>query len=73
MPVALRVTNGFAGNGDEFYAALLSAHEGLSDRQSAMLHTCLVLLLSNHIGELTVLEEALAIGRAGVLRKQETP
>jgi hypothetical protein len=71
MSQALRVTENFAGKGDDFYSALLAAHEGLTDRQSALLHTRVLLLLSNHIGELSVLEEALSLARASVLRDKE--
>lgn len=63
----LRTQDGFAGSGDDFYASLLAAHEGLSHSQSAALHTRLVLLLANHIGELPVLEEAIAAARADIL------
>jgi len=56
--------DGFAGRGDDFYEALLAAHEGLDDRESAALNARLVLLLANHIGSLPVLREALALSRA---------
>lgn len=52
--------------GDEFYEALIDAHRGLSEEQSAMLDARLVLLLANHIGDLRVLREALAAARRGV-------
>jgi hypothetical protein len=35
---------------DDFYAALLAAHEGLSDAQSHALNARLVLLLANAVG-----------------------
>lgn len=44
---------------DEFYAELLSVHEGLSKPQSDALNARLVLLLANHIGDRQVLSEAL--------------
>ena len=49
--------------GDDFYEALIEAHDGLSDEQSEKLNTRLILLLANHIGELNVLREALEIAR----------
>lgn len=52
--------------GDDFYALLIAAHEGLSDAGSELLNARLVLLLANHIGDLRVLDEALAAARAGV-------
>lgn len=45
--------------GDEFYEALIDAHNGLSDEQSEALNARLILLLANHIGDLRVLREAL--------------
>ena len=51
--------------GDAFYQALLEAHRGLTDAQSELLNARLVLLLANHIGELGVLDEALALARRG--------
>jgi hypothetical protein len=68
----LKVTDGFAGAGDDFYAALLQSHEGLSEAQSNALHVRLVLLLANHIGELSVISEALAAARASVLENEES-
>ncbi len=50
---------------DDFYEALIAAHRGLDDAQSQALNARLVLLLSNHIGSLDVLREALALARAG--------
>ncbi|MEJ1166711.1 DUF2783 domain-containing protein [Variovorax sp. CCNWLW186] len=40
---------------DGFYAALLAAHEGLSEAQSADLNARLVLLLANQCGDQAVL------------------
>ncbi len=51
---------------DDFYEALLDAHQGLSDEQSHDLNARLVLLLANQIGRLNVLKEALAAAREGL-------
>lgn len=48
---------------DDFYASLIAAHEGLGDDESAALNARLILILSNHIGEQTVLEDALEKAR----------
>jgi hypothetical protein len=45
--------------GDEFYAALMSAHEGLSFEESAALNARLVLLLANRVGDLELLQAAI--------------
>jgi hypothetical protein len=52
--------------GDDFYEILIEAHRDLSDEQSQLLNGKLVLLLANHVGNLQVLREALAIAREGV-------
>ena len=44
---------------DEFYADLLSVHEGLRKAESDALNARLILLLANHIGDRQVLAEAL--------------
>ena len=51
---------------DDFYEALLDAHQGLSDEQSHDLNARLVLLLANQIGRLEVLKLALAAAREGM-------
>ena len=50
---------------DDFYAELLSAHDGLSKAESDALNARLILLLANHIGDRAVLTEAL---RAAALK-----
>jgi hypothetical protein len=52
--------------GDDFYEALIDTHRDLSDEQSALVNARLILLLSNHIGDIGVLREAMQIARAGV-------
>lgn len=51
--------------GDDFYEALIETHRDLSDEQSEMVNARLILLLANHIGDISVLREALAIARDG--------
>jgi hypothetical protein len=48
---------------DVAYRALIEAHRGLSDAESAALNTSLVLILANHIGSLAVLEEAISLAK----------
>ncbi|MBN8473504.1 DUF2783 domain-containing protein [Sulfuritalea sp.] len=52
--------------GDDFYELLIGAHRDLSDEQSELLNARLILLLANHIGDIAMLREALAIAREGV-------
>ncbi|MEC9245010.1 DUF2783 domain-containing protein [Nitratireductor rhodophyticola] len=49
--------------GDDFYAALMAAHEGLSFEESARLNAKLVLLLANQVGDLEVIRAALRAAR----------
>ena len=49
---------------DDFYEALIDAHQGLDTEASHALNARLVLLLANHIGRTDVLREALAAARA---------
>jgi len=52
---------------DEFYEALLSVHQDLSPEQSRQVDARLILLLSNHIGDLSVLRQAMARARQGIV------
>jgi hypothetical protein len=49
---------------DDFYEALIAAHDGLDVEASHALNARLVLLLANHVGALDVLREALDAARA---------
>jgi hypothetical protein len=51
------------GDPDTAYRLIVEAHRGLSDAQSADLDTALVLVLANHIGDLDVLREAIALAQ----------
>jgi len=49
---------------DDFYQALIEAHAGLSEQQSAALNARLILLLANQVGDLETLKEAIAAAKA---------
>ena len=49
---------------DDFYQALIEAHAGLSEEQSAALNARLILLLANQVGDLEILKEAIAAAKA---------
>lgn len=49
--------------GDDFYQLLIDTHRDLSDEQSALLNAKLVLLLANHVGDLSLLREAMQLAR----------
>jgi hypothetical protein len=48
------------GDADGFYAALVAAHEGLTEAQSAELNARLVFLLANQVGDAAVLRDCVA-------------
>ena len=48
---------------DDFYEALINAHQDLSIEESLAFNARLVLLLANHIGIFPVLQEALQAAR----------
>ena len=48
---------------DDFYEALIAAHQGLSAPESHALNARLVLLLANHIGNHAALLRALELAR----------
>lgn len=54
--------------GDDFYAELLAAHDGLNKAESDALNARLILILANHIGERAVLRAALD---AAALKEKE--
>jgi hypothetical protein len=66
----LRREDGFGGRGDDVYEMILTAHEGLSDRDSAALNARLVLLLANHAGDPAVVEAAIAAARASLTERK---
>lgn len=49
--------------GDDFYAALMAAHDGLNFEESAKLNARLVLLLANQVGDLETLKSAIEAAR----------
>jgi hypothetical protein len=60
--MALSTSSNFA-RPDDAFRAVVEAHRGLSDEQSADLDAALVLILANHIGDLDVLHEAIALAQ----------
>src|ERR1700726_5241375 len=60
--MALSTSSNFA-RPDDAFRAVVEAHRGLTDEQSADLDTALVLILANHIGDLVVLREAIVLAK----------
>jgi hypothetical protein len=62
--MAKLVTTSRFANPDSAYVALAEARRDLSDAAAAALDARLVLILANHIGDLDVLNEAIALARS---------
>ena len=63
---AQRPPSGSPAVSDDFYEALLDADQGLDKDQSDLLNAKLILVLANHIGDLDLLRQALALARADI-------
>ncbi|MDP9899275.1 DUF2783 domain-containing protein [Variovorax ginsengisoli] len=50
---------------DDFYEALIEAHQGLSTEESHAFNARLILVLANHVGSLAVLRQAFDAARPG--------
>ena len=59
----LNTESNFA-NPDDFYESLIAMHQDLTEEQSQMANARLILLLSNHIGDIAVLRSAMVQARA---------
>jgi hypothetical protein len=64
--MALSTSSNFA-RPDDAFRAIVEAHRGLSDGESADLDAALVLILANHIGDIDVLGEAIALAKRRML------
>ncbi|CCD92004.1 conserved hypothetical protein [Bradyrhizobium sp. ORS 375] len=62
MVMALSTASNFA-KPDDAFRAIVEAHRGLSEKDSADLDAALVLILANHIGDITVLREAITLAK----------
>lgn len=51
---------------DDFYDALIKAHEGLSQEQSNLLNARLIFLLANEVGDDALLRQAITAAREDV-------
>jgi hypothetical protein len=68
--MALSTNSNFA-KPDDAFRAVVEAHRGLTEAQSADLNSALVLVLANHIGDLDVLREAIALAKRRMLDTSE--
>jgi hypothetical protein len=68
--MALSTSSNFA-RPDDAFRALVEAHRGLTEAQSADLDAALVLVLANHIGDIDVLHEAVALAKRRMLEASQ--
>ena len=68
--MALSTDSNFA-TPDDAFRAIVEAHRGLSDTQSADLDAALVLILANHIGDIGVLREAIALAKRRMVTAEQ--
>jgi Protein of unknown function (DUF2783) len=64
--MALSTSSNFA-KPDDAFRAIVEAHRGLTEEQSADFDAALVLILANHIGDIEVLREAITLARRRTL------
>jgi hypothetical protein len=67
--MALSTSSNFA-KPDDAFRAIVEAHRGLSEEQSADFDAALVLILANHIGDIEVLREAIALAKRRMIDEQ---
>jgi predicted metal-dependent hydrolase len=70
--MSLLVTESRFDDPDRAYRALIEAHRGLSDEKSAALNSRLVLILANHIGDQSVLQEAIKLAKRSMETAEAT-
>ena len=64
--MALSTSSNFA-KPDDAFRAIVEAHRGLTDAQSADFDSAMVLILANHIGDIEVLREAITLAQRRML------
>lgn len=69
--MALSTSSNFA-KPDDAFRLVVEAHRGLADDVSAELDAALVLILANHIGDIDVLRDAIALAKRGLASKAAT-
>lgn len=73
--MSLNTTNN-SQNPDDLYAAFIALQEGIAFEDIPALYSKALLLLANHIGELSIVEEAFAIAKRHTMENDdliETP
>jgi len=63
------ITEPHIASTDDFYERLLTSHRGLDDTESQALNARLVLILANHIGDETILKDAIDLASKAGAKK----
>ncbi len=71
--MSLNTDNNLGIDADDAYAALLEAHRHLTPEQSQRLNARLVLILMNQVGELDIINQAIAAACNGLLTDTGAP
>ena len=50
-------------NCDDFYSQLIAAHDGLTDEESEVFNSRLILILANQVGDEKILEAAIEMAK----------
>lgn len=64
--MSLLTDDNLGTQGDDIYAALLDAMRGMTPEQSQRFNVRLILLLVNHVGDQSVINEAISLAQAGI-------
>lgn len=68
--MALSIQSNFA-DPDAAYRLIVEAHRGIGDDAGAALDATLVLILANHIGDIDVLVQAIALAKRSIVSGNE--
>ena len=68
--MALSTSSNFA-KPDDAFRAIVEAHRGLRDEESAEFDAALVLIRANHIGDIEVLREAITLAQRRMLEASQ--
>ena len=68
--MALSTSSNFA-RPDDAFRAIVEAHRGLTEEQSADFDAALVLILANHVGDIDVLREAIGLAKRRMIDGQQ--
>jgi hypothetical protein len=58
------ITDSRFSDPDAAFRLIVEAHRGLTEAESAALNAKLVLILANHVGDISVLKQAIAVAKA---------